>query len=416
MKVMPVVRPHAAFAISSGALYGAKLVLDLVIASDLGPASYGVWTMLSIITTYSALATLGVLAGLGRELPYRMGSRGASDLNSLMKCGLQASLWSACVSIGGLSAFWILVSSHIYTLTTGIAVAIFALGNAALSYTQTILRAQLQFGLASAHQLSIAGCVLLVACAGPGLYSLEMPVALVGATYVATMVFGLRHIKFSTRMLLTIDWRSCNQLVRVGLPIVLVGLLFTAVITIDKWVVATAWGERELGLYSFGSLFLSGTIFLLSVYASQLFPELAKAYGQGGRSALSRERMSSYIVATAVGSLVITSALVMGAPYLIQTFWPTYIAAIEVAQVLALGGPFLGVGLLLSTYFNVLRESQHAVKASLISMSINLLLAAAAAVMDLGLAVVAAAATTSYIAYSYVLYLAFYRSFPRTEL
>src|SRR5215468_4368144 len=66
-------RVAAAFTLAVGAVNVASLLGSALAFRWIDPASMGVWHTLLLLSSYLAIARLGVINGMGRDLPFAMG-------------------------------------------------------------------------------------------------------------------------------------------------------------------------------------------------------------------------------------------------------------------------------------------------------------------------------------------------------
>ena len=75
--------------------------------------------------------------------------------------------------------------------------------------------------------------------------------------------------------------RSHDDLVSVGFPIMLAGLLFGLLTTIDRWLILIYLDRVQVGYYGIVGITVSGLLLLPGIVSQQYYPRLAFAYGAG---------------------------------------------------------------------------------------------------------------------------------------
>ena len=57
-------------------LMGAMFIFNVVAAKFVGPGQMGIWQTINLVSTYGMIVTLGIINGMGRDVPFH---RGRSD-------------------------------------------------------------------------------------------------------------------------------------------------------------------------------------------------------------------------------------------------------------------------------------------------------------------------------------------------
>src|SRR5262249_38597843 len=139
-------RVAAAFTLAVGAVNVASLLGSALAFRWIDPASMGVWHTLLLLSSYLAIARLGVINGMGRELPFAMG-RG--DLGDGRRTAAAALAWNTAGSAVVflvfavlLAVFWSAGSAWRLALP---AIAVVTVSGFYLSYLQATFRSDSDF-------------------------------------------------------------------------------------------------------------------------------------------------------------------------------------------------------------------------------------------------------------------------------
>jgi len=243
-------------------------------------------------------------------------------------------------------------------------------GRAVNTFSRILLRSFQSFRLLGGHQALTAAVFILgipVLLVSPTLASMTfiMVLATVGPGLLARTYISLRSFSFAR-------WVS---LVRVGLPIMLVGVAFTLMHTVDRLVVLGALGVNRLGVYT-PALTVFGALFVLpGIVSNIVYPHMAMLYG---------EQMSIRALGHTVRTLLVVNyavtipvALMLGALFhilVIPTFLPEYLDS-RAPMLLLLGTAlFLPLGASFGDFFNVVGAQKLYMRNTLIGAVTNLIL------------------------------------------
>ena len=321
-------------AVGTGVYQGARLLLALVTAAVLGPATFGIWAMITLVLQYSAFASLGFPNGAGREVPRRLG-QGRSDLAERAEdVALGGTLvLSLLAGIAGFALAVVLVDGPAVIAIGGL-LGIAIVAQQMMSLEQMLLRSRFRF-TAAAVQLGITGVVVLVA----GL--LALPWGIPGLTLALVMsllaALAVGHGALVRRPDVTWDRSEARIILGVGFPIMLAGLAFSMLTTLDRWLVLALIGDVAFGIYGLVGIAVSGLLVLSTVIGQQYYPRIAHAYGanQDPEVLLAMAQRQSRIAATVVGVAVVP--MVAAAWLLLPIALPAYAAAAAPASFAMLG-------------------------------------------------------------------------------
>jgi O-antigen/teichoic acid export membrane protein len=138
---------------------------------------------------------------------------------------------------------------------------------------------------------------------------------------------------------------------RVGLPILMSGLVLSFLATIDRLMVITFLGEKQLGYFGL-ALLLTSVVSLIPAMASQvLYPRITHQFGSSGKNveALQAFVLTPPVILSALLPVLIGS-LYLSLPLIINVLLPAYIPGIAAARIVIVGIFFFGI-LGLTDYF-----------------------------------------------------------------
>lgn len=343
----------AAFAAGTLFLQGGRLALNVVAAGRLGPEAFGTWTLFVLLVLYSNFLSLGITNGAGRQVPYLLGAAKEHEAARAE----DVTLFCTAISAGLAASIAFVIGPLIFEGGAGKVAFVVLFGISVLLQQffllqQVLLRSRFRYRPAALQQL-----ILGIATIAVGL-PLLLGFGLVGLAAGQVVVY-LGALILAGRMLARIPrltWHRgiARGLAAVGLPIMLAGLVFGLLTTIDRWLVVTFLGRVQLGFYGLVGIAVSGMLLLPGIVSQQYYPRMAFAYGagRGGRDLLrlvaQQSRVSGAIVAA--GASVTAVASVVGIP----RFLPEYQQAILPIVIVMIGLVAYGLGSACGDLLNVI--------------------------------------------------------------
>ena len=199
---------------------------------------------------------------------------------------------------------------------------------------QMLLRSRLAFATAAILMVVVGGITLL-----GGLALLPLGVVGLAASQALAQAAGLGVALRLGPPTPRPGWDAdvARRLIGIGLPLMLAGIAFLVLTTIDRWLVLAFLGSEALGVYGIVGLAVSAPIVVVAIISQQAYPRLAFALGAGrpGSEILAMARRQSRI-AFGIGMAVVLAIGTAGW-FGIPVFLPEYDAA-RVPLLLALIG------------------------------------------------------------------------------
>jgi O-antigen/teichoic acid export membrane protein len=313
-----------------------SLAAGFAVARMLGPADFGIWNAVSLVLVYGAYVDFGILSAMGRDLPFHYGQGDVEQADAVEGSARQATLGGAILAAVAVLAlsFW---PGQSPLMALGLqAMAVVLVLQQVYTYHRTVLRSNNQFGELSRQQVlfSVLSAGLAVAfVAIVGLVGRMLAAILAQA---AIMLYALRRHPWRPmpKFKLPVAW----SLVRVGIPITLSGFVLALLTTIDRLMVITFLGEKQLGYLGL-ALLLTSFVTLIPGMASQvLYPRITFQFGSSGKSV---EALRSFVLTPpAILSLLlplIIGPLVLILPLVITIFLPAYVPGITATRIVVIG-------------------------------------------------------------------------------
>jgi O-antigen/teichoic acid export membrane protein len=227
------------------------------------------------------------------------------------------------------------------------------------------------FAMTVQSVLWTAGAAALLA-AGTGA-GLEAVAALFAATTtigaLVVMIAGLRVLRPQLRHVRP----QIREILRVGVPIGIAGLLVTAYAKIDQILVFVIVGDRAAGLYGAAYRFLDQAQFLPTSVMTTLYPMMARAYASD-RDQL-RRLMQVAIEVLLIGSLPVLAFMIAAGPQVMGFIFGESFAPAGHALAILMGSfVIISVGYVAGYLIVVVDEQRTFMRYAVIGLIINLAL------------------------------------------
>lgn len=318
----------------------AQMIAGLVVAKFVTPEDFGLWNTLNLALVYSLVLQSGLINGMNRELPYLFGKGEDKDAISMAGTAQTVTLIvSLIVLIAG--AVYVLFShesdERIRYGVMGMALLI------ALNYYQSYLfstfRSRDSFLKLSKIQflhafVNLATIVLVVYWS---YYGLVVKAIILSLIYVAAMHF-LRPIKVG----LIWDKIAFIQLLKVGLPIFILGYIESISMTVDRMLLLHYGTFTEVGLYAFAFFALTSLNIIPTSIASYIYPKMTYEYGKTHDRMLMWKYVVKITTILLVALIPLTVTGYFICPALVNHFFPEYNGSIAPMKVLLFAGIFSG--------------------------------------------------------------------------
>ena len=338
----------AAFAAGTIVYQGGRLALTLIAAAVLGPERFGDWVLISLLIVYLNATGLGVTNGAGREIPFLAGAGRTEEATDVADAATAATFVSGAVAAALSVGLAVLILEGRLDGSALLLLAVAAALQHPFLLEQVLYRSWFAFR-AAAIQLVVLGLVVLGS--GVALVAFGIPGLLVSQvlTYGAAVGLGIRLLPSTPRP----RWNAAilRSLVTVGFPIMVAGLLYGLLTTVDRWLVATFMDRAAVGHYGLVGIVTSGLLLVPQMLAQHFYPRMAFAHGGGATHAelLGLARSQGILAGAAVGGIAIGTALIAVA--LVPIALPAYEASLVPLAVALVGVVAYAFG---SGYGNVL--------------------------------------------------------------
>ncbi len=376
-----------------------RFVKNLAFARILGPNLFGLWNGLQVILVYGANAHLGVLHALNREIPVNRGRGDLELIPRIARVSLSFSLMATLLVAAVLFAIGAALDPAKIEAGALKLIAAVLVAQQLFQFFNFLFRAEDDFGRL-AKILFIAAALELVASV-----ALVYWIGFNGSFYgflISFLCSALICLYWRRELIrsITLDFSLVARLIRIGFPIMLIGLSYGLLTTFDRVLIIKFLGAEQLGYYALGPLALTAIAYIPTTVNQVMYPKFGERYGKTGdrKSLAGFVRVSMLITAHLMG-------LVLGVAFLIipwvTFFLQNYAPGIPAARILFAGFYFFSlVGPSANMMVTIDRQIQYLVwlvAAAILVAALN----TAALIFNLGIEGVAAATGVSYAIYAF---------------
>jgi len=327
------------FATIAGQGFG--VVRSVMMPVFLNPAQLGIWNLMNVIIGYGGNAHFGVLHGMNKLVPILRGQGETAQVVTVRESVFWANLILASSIAAGL-AVGALFAPLSYCLPLQVD-AVIVLLLLIFTYLFSLLRADNRFGLLSMGMIVLAASstILILAC---GLLARDHLLgALIGlaCSYGLTVAVLQGFSRYSYRF--RIDKMALRSSFSLGAPLLLLGVLDTAFLSVDRWVIAARLGQTQLGYYALGIMACNLVSLIPNSVASVLYSRMLERFGANRDPACLQGllRKPTRVVAVLMAVIVGMSVLVLMPA--VRFVLPNYSSSISLLIVLIPGAYFLAV-------------------------------------------------------------------------
>lgn len=399
---------------SSTVLYQAsRFIVLLVIASVLGPRSFGIWNLINLVLVYGTYAHLGVANGMNRDVPLFKGRGDASRVKEVR-----------AVSAGFISLSSLVIATFLVLLAPYF-VQPFAVGALRLmaglflvfqfySFCQIYLVSDSRFDQMSYQQIAFAILLPLVAIPLAQRWKLSGFIVGQAVAYVVAALFMTKMVGFNFRPWL--DWVEVQRLIKVGSPIAAVGLCYGLLTTVDRWVVQGYLGTTQLGYYSLTVLVGSVVTMLPKVLSEQIYPRMAETFGNTSDYESLKKWIFGQIVSTATILTIVVIVVFFALPLVVRVFLPAYQPGILAMRISLVGFLFLPLAGAFGNFLNTVSKQMYYLTVQMLAIPVEVVLSIVFIKLGMGIEGVALGMAITSILYCLALFLVGIKMLKRNAL
>lgn len=359
-------REHLAYMAGHLSLVGITFVFNLLAARLLGPDQMGIWQTANLISIYGSIATFGILNGMSREVPVRLGRGDSNGVAEVVATTLAPLLLL-------LSGFVVAGILAIYMgspagLALGLGLVLLA-ARQFNGFSMMLVRSHQEFVRLGLHQGLSAVALALGAVAiwaSPTLPTLLIAVSL-SLTLCGALAVRHMHLK-------PVRASALRYLAGIGAPIMFAGFLFSLLTTVDRVLIVGLLGTRELGLYTPVISVLGALMIAPGLVSNVMYPRMGHLYGKTGSHKELLPLVARMIRLNYLATLPIAATLGMVFYFLVVPYFlPGYEESRIPLALSLLAALFLPLGQSMGDLFNVIGWQRLYLRNMAIGMVVNCL-------------------------------------------
>ncbi len=392
------------FGLSTVIFQAARLITELITMAVIGPLLFGVWKLWQLFFIYAPIMQLGIVNGANRNIPYYLGSKEAMFLRKTVATTVFVAFFSS-LAVGGMSFVVALFSRNIFldielsihlVLSFSLAVAAWTL----LQVLLNLLRSFEMFFHYSVLQTLLATLLFLgiPLCLTWGLNGYLLVTAVAAFVGIGLALFFLRSkLSFGFRKDVAFD------LIKLGFPILLVGLAYSFFTTLDRLIIAYFLGAEAVGNYGL-AIMVFGSLSLFPLTISQFYyPKISKVLGLTGSEKEAFKVAQEQLKVAFIVSLVMLLVLLIALPFAVKQFLPQYLGGLNAAYYLMPG--LLGLSLVggYANWLNSIKKQIVYLRVQVIAIVLSALLSIGFYSLGFGLSGVALGTSLAFILYGILL-------------
>jgi O-antigen/teichoic acid export membrane protein len=305
------------------------------------PSQLGIWGVFAIIEVYFSVTRLGIINGLGRELPFYLGQDNQEKANSIAQTALSYSLWSNLFLVIIIPITLILNNinlSNEYYAFSFVVILLRLVLNSYSSYLSVTFRTNSNFNDLSNLTFFQSGIKVfsLFFVYNFGFWGLLIREVLLSITETS-----LLHLKRPFRIQPKFQLKFFLELFKIGFPLFVVSYLSGIIDTFPRLFIIKYGSTEQLGLFSPIIVILGLSVILPNAISSYMYPKMAFKYGStsNGKELWTIIKKTSYL--SVLSALPISIIVYFGSD-LMGFFFPKYENSILYLKISSISLLFVG--------------------------------------------------------------------------
>jgi O-antigen/teichoic acid export membrane protein len=384
-----------------------SFVVGIITRNILGPEQYGYWLTVSIIFIFIPIFQMGTLNAMNREIPYFIARKDYKKANEVREV-----VFAFIFTIPLLLVIILFITSVILCFTeikseykTGLLfAALIAVLTYLSGYAETYYKSKQNFKTASmllsikSISQSIITIITVLIFGYLGLY-LGMLFSLLVQIIIAREIFprNISIVNTSVRYM---------QLIKIGFPILIVGLVWSIMTAIDRIIISIFLNTEDLGNYGIGILVFNALMLFPQVTSQVFYPKIVELVSLREFAKIKQFYWKTNIILAVVMLFIVLLGYLL-LPIFVFRFMPEYINGIKAAQILLIGVYPLTLVNLAANYFNSTNNQKTYLAIQLFTILINVLLSIIFIMFDKSIISVALATSITFTIYSFIMNISF---------
>ena len=319
-------------------LQASRFFVSVLAARELGPINWGMWQLLSLIIVYSSVSHLGVINGMNRNIPLFIGQGNDQLVEKISGVAFVVAMALTilfCMALFTISFFF---EGNTFTVPFRL-MLLFLLLYQLHTYLQISLKSRSRFAELSKQNFIFALLYMLFVIPMLQRFNIE---GLILGQCGAVLVTSLYILKTSSlRLRLNFSFNESVKMIKIGLPIMLAGILYALMTTTDRWIIKSYLDIEQLGQYSVAIMAFGALSIIPMTVSQQIYPRMAQSWGRN----YDQKELAHWVRKQHLSSISFTFPLILGAyyffPVLIEAYLPEYCDGITSMRIIIFAPLFL---------------------------------------------------------------------------
>ena len=303
--------------------YTATLFLfNLGAAKILGPSRWGEISIVLLYFQYLPLLTFGLFNGMGLRIPI-INIRGNNPLSKHIVGSTILIIFVLFIVL--MVPIIYLLFKYLYDFTTSEIIIVIVVYCIYLLFVtlKMVMRSLSAFNLFAASNILLS--ILLVVGIVLVHYGFDYFIVFASVIMITEIFIFIRirdQSKYSIKY--SLEHRTYfKKLIQIGFPVLMVGILYEFMLTIDKVLLTMMVSTSELGIYSLASMIFRGCFILGIAMSTYYIPDIIKCHGARDYSEMIR--LSKHLQKISVIFIILVSVVIsIFYKYVISNYMPEY--------------------------------------------------------------------------------------------
>lgn len=301
------------------------------------PAQLGIWNLMNVLLSYSANMHLGVLHGMNKLIPVYKAKNENRNENLLVSSIFWFNIILAIITLIGfaISAFYFEVSFKIPLLIIGLA----SFCQQLFAYYFSLLRSNEKFKIVSigTAMLSLVTLFFIFILTSVSKYKIEAGLFSIVIANILVVIYFHNSQKI---IINEFDSNVIKKALITGLPLIIIGILDTLLITVDRWLIASNYSKNLLGNYALGVMTSSLISVIPGVISSVIYPKLIQKHTENNDLKQFAKLVIQPIKTIWILMFLLTGFSLIIIPFLIINYLPKYSDSISLVELFIIGAYF----------------------------------------------------------------------------
>lgn len=347
----------ASYSFSSYLRIICKLVMGLFVARILDPVLYGIKNVFDLIIDYQVYSGFGISAGMNRQVPYFRGKDDKKTIEKIYSSVFSVNLiYGLCIGFGLVVLSFYLRSIHVQKVYVDciILLGLLTITSKIQEFYVNKLKCEKKFLLISKSEM-LFGVVALILCVVL-VYFFSVQGFFTGL--LASQLIWLLYILAKERYVpeIHIDWKLVWELLKIGFPIMIAGVLFMLLRSADRIIIISFLTKEALGYFALATVATTIVgIIPMAIYSVTL-PRLVEKYGRTNDVKRIRHYLIDPTIVIAYGLPFLLACIYFGVHLPIDYFLTKYQPSVMVTKILSCGLFFAAFTMPMSICYTLNRQ------------------------------------------------------------